>query len=249
LLAIVIMAAGKGKRMESEIPKVLHLLAGRPFIDYVLDAASVLSAITTVVVIGHKREQVQDHLEGRGVQFAVQDPPLGTGHAVLQAEPLLAGFVGGIVVLSGDVPLIQRKTLARLVETHQQSRNAATVLTTIAENPTGYGRIVRDEAGVFKGIVEEREASAAIRQVTEVNSGVYVFDSAQLFDYLKQVRPDNRKGEYYLTDLIEIMIKAGRHVEAHSLAAFWEVRGINTKQELRDAEREYQAMTQGAKNY
>jgi UDP-N-acetylglucosamine diphosphorylase/glucosamine-1-phosphate N-acetyltransferase len=243
------MAAGKGKRMESEIPKVLHLLAGRPFIDYVLDAASVLHADMTVAIIGHKREQVRDHLDGRGVQFVVQDPPLGTGHAVLQAEPVLAGFVGDIVVLSGDVPLIQRKTLARLIEIHQQRRNAATVLTTIAENPTGYGRIVRDEAGAFKGIVEEREASAAIRQITEVNSGVYVFDSTQLFDYLKQVRPDNRKGEYYLTDLIEIMIRSGRHVEAHSLADFWEVRGINTKQELRDAEREYQAMAQGSKNY
>jgi bifunctional N-acetylglucosamine-1-phosphate-uridyltransferase/glucosamine-1-phosphate-acetyltransferase GlmU-like protein len=203
----------------------------------------------TVAIIGHKREQVRDHLDGRGVQFVVQDPPLGTGHAVLQAEPVLAGFVGDIVVLSGDVPLIQRKTLARLIEIHQQRRNAATVLTTIAENPTGYGRIVRDEAGAFKGIVEEREASAAIRQITEVNSGVYVFDSTQLFDYLKQVRPDNRKGEYYLTDLIEIMIRSGRHVEAHSLADFWEVRGINTKQELRDAEREYQAMAQGSKNY
>lgn len=249
MLAVIIMAAGKGKRMESEIPKVLHLLAGRPFIDYVLDAASVLHADMTVAIIGHKREQVRDHLDGRGVQFVVQDPPLGTGHAVLQAEPVLAGFVGDIVVLSGDVPLIQRKTLARLIEIHQQRRNAATVLTTIAENPTGYGRIVRDEAGAFKGIVEEREASAAIRQITEVNSGVYVFDSTQLFDYLKQVRPDNRKGEYYLTDLIEIMIRSGRHVEAHSLADFWEVRGINTKQELRDAEREYQAMAQGSKNY
>ena len=249
MLAVIIMAAGKGKRMESELPKVLHLLVGRPFIDYVLDAASVLCADTTVVVIGHKREQVRDHLDGRGVQFVVQDPPLGTGHAVLQAEPILAGFTDDIVVLSGDVPLIQRTTLARLVEIHQQRRNTATVLTTIVENPTGYGRIVRDEKGVFAAIVEEREASAEVRQVREINSGIYVFDSTELFDYIKQIRPDNRKGEYYLTDLIEIMIKAGKRVEAHPVAAFWEVRGINTKLELREAEREYQTMTQRPKNY
>ncbi len=249
MLAVIVMAAGKGKRMESEIPKVLHLLAGRPFIDYVLDAASVLCADATVAVIGHKREQVRSHLEGRGVQFVVQDPPLGTGHAVLQAEPLLAGFVGDIVVLSGDVPLIQRTTLAQLVEIHRQRRNATTVLTTVAENPAGYGRIVRDEKGVFSAIVEEREASAEVRQVKEINSGIYVFDSTEFFDYLKQIQPDNRKGEYYLTDLIEIMVKAGKRVEAYPVADFWEVRGINTKQEVKEAEREYQALTQRPKNY
>jgi UDP-N-acetylglucosamine diphosphorylase/glucosamine-1-phosphate N-acetyltransferase len=231
--------------MESDTAKVLHPLAGRPFIDYVLDAAQALHADKIVVVIGHKREQVRAHLEGRGLHFVIQDPPLGTGHAVMQAEPLLAGLSGDVVVLSGDVPLIRYKTLAQLIEVHRNAGNAATVLTTTVENPKGYGRIVRENTGAFAAIVEEREASEEIKRVREINAGIYVFESGQLFEYLKQVRPDNRKGEYYLTDLIEIMANSGKCVEAHPLADSWEVRGINTKEELAEAEREFLAMKQG----
>lgn len=236
MLAVVILAAGKGKRMESDLPKVLHPLLGKPLIDYVLETATVLRPERIVAVVGHKREYVQAHLRNRDLQFAVQEPPLGTGHAVLQAEASLRDFVGDIVVLSGDVPLLRAETLRRLVEMHRQRGNDATVLSAFAEDPMGYGRIVRDGNGAFAGIVEERDATAQIKQIKEVNSGIYAFNSNGFFEYLRQIRPDNRKGEYYLTDVIAIMAKTGKAVEAHPMADFREVRGINTKEELKTVE-------------
>ena len=249
MLAVVILAAGKGKRMDSELPKVLHPLAGKPLIDHVLSAADDLCPDKTVIVIGHKREQIQAHLAGRNFQFAVQDPPLGTGHAVMQAEPILKGLDGDVLVLSGDVPLLQGATLARLFKVHQQKQNAATVLSCTIENPTGYGRIVRNQKGAFKAIVEEKEASPDIKQIKEINSGIYAFDSVSLFEYLRHVTPDNRKGEYYLTDVIGIMVEAKKPVEAHAIADFREVRGINTLQELQEAEREYLTAAERLKKY
>jgi UDP-N-acetylglucosamine diphosphorylase/glucosamine-1-phosphate N-acetyltransferase len=248
LVAVVILAAGKGTRMESDLPKVLHPLLGKPMIDYVLDAAAESCPEKTVVVVGLGREEIQAHLRQRDLLFAVQEPPLGTGHAVLQTEPLLRGFMGVIVVLSGDVPLLRGETLARLLEVHQSNENYVTVLSAIVENPTGYGRIVRDGMGQFVGIVEEKEAAPEIRRIKEINSGIYAFKSGGFFEYLRQIRPDNRKREYYLTDVISIEAKDGKHVEAHPLADFGEVRGINTKDDLESAAREYQALKKRPKS-
>ncbi len=247
MLATIILAAGKGKRMDSDLPKVLHPLSGKPLIEYVLSAADYLHPDETIIVIGHKREQVQERLIGRTVQFVVQDPPKGTGHAVMQAESALYGKLGDVVVLSGDVPLLRGETLARLLQIHQQNQNAASVLSTVLPNPTGYGRIVRDTDGAFQAIIEEKEASSDIKKINEINSGIYAFNIQELFEYLKHVQPDNRKGEYYLTDVIGLMVEAGKRVEAHAIADFREVRGINTQQELKDAENEYSSHSESPK--
>lgn len=249
MLAVVILAAGKGKRMESALPKVLHPLAGTPLIDHVLAAADDLSPDRTIVIVGHKRELVQEHLASRGLQFVVQEPPLGTGHALMQAEPALQRFSGDILVLSGDVPLLQSSTLTRLLDAHRRAPNAATVLSCHLDNPTGYGRIVRDSEGAFEAIVEEREASNDIKQIQEINSGIYAFESPRIFDYLRQVVPNNRKGEYYLTDVIAIMVQAELPVEACAIADFREVRGINTRQDLREAEMEVLQRRERPKKY
>ena len=241
MLAIIILAAGHGKRMESDLPKILHPLAGKPLIDHVLEAADFLNPEKTIVVIGHKREQVKAHLDDKSLQFVVQDPPRGTGHAVIQAESALKGITGDVIVLSGDVPLLRGETLVRLLELHQEKRNSATVLSTELEAPTGYGRIVRNQNGEFRAIIEEKEATSEIKQIKEINSGIYAFDISELFEYLGQIQPNNRKKEYYLTDVIALMVNAGKLVEAHSIAGFREVRGINTQQELKDAENEYLA--------
>jgi UDP-N-acetylglucosamine diphosphorylase/glucosamine-1-phosphate N-acetyltransferase len=249
LLAVVILAAGKGKRMESALPKVLHPLAGTPLIDHVLAAAADLRPDKIIVIVGHERERVQEHLADRNLELVVQDPPLGTGHALMQVEPALQRFSGDILVLSGDVPLLQSSTLTRLVEAHRRKSNAATVLSCYLDNPTGYGRILRGPEGEFKAIVEEREASHDIKEIKEINSGIYTFESPRIFDYLRRVAPDNRKGEYYLTDVIAIMVEAGQPVEACAMADFREVRGINTRQDLREAEMEVLERRERPKKY
>ena len=202
-LHVVILAAGKGTRMKSSRPKVLHPLAGRPLIEHVLRAVDGLRADSTVVVIGHGADDVRAALAPRtSLQFAVQSPQLGTGHALLQAESALAGKSGTVLLLYADVPLLQISTLSRLIEHHRAAKAAATVLTTELAEPYGYGRIVRDAAGRIERIVEERDASGAEREIREINSGIYCFDAAPLFGALKQLAADNAQGEYYLTDLV-----------------------------------------------
>jgi UDP-N-acetylglucosamine diphosphorylase/glucosamine-1-phosphate N-acetyltransferase len=241
LLAIVVMAAGKGTRMNSDLPKVLHTLGGRPLVEHVLSSAREIEPNRLIVITGHRRNEVQERVTGDGVEFVVQEPQLGTGHAVRQTQPALRNFAGEIIVLSGDVPLLKASTLRKLLDLHRQRAAVATVLSTDAPNPNGYGRIVRTQSGTFVKIVEEREASDVEKQICEINSGIYCFDAEALFDALQSVKPDNSKGEYYLTDVIEILKKRGEIVEAVDIADFREVRGINTLEELLDAERALQA--------
>jgi UDP-N-acetylglucosamine diphosphorylase/glucosamine-1-phosphate N-acetyltransferase len=242
VLAIIVLAAGKGTRMNSDLPKVLHRLSGVPLIHHVLNAAEQLHPDRTVVVVGHRRSEVMASLTGRKAEFAVQDPQLGTGHAVQQAVPILNGYSGEVVVLSGDVPLLRAKTLKALLSKHQSAKATATVLSTVAPDPTAYGRIVRDTSGVFIKIVEEREANEQEKKVREINSGVYCFDATMLFRGLGEIRADNSKGGYYLTDVIAVLRQAGEIVQAVDLADYREVRGINTVAELEDAEGTAQAL-------
>ena len=239
MIAVVIMAAGKGTRMNSDLPKVLHPIAGRPMIQHVLTAARELQPQRLIVIVGHQRERVIAELVKQGIEFVVQEPQLGTGHAVLQARPLLNDFRGEIVILSGDVPLLRAATLQQLVKEHRSKGVVATVISTIAPNPQGYGRIVRDESGDFQQIVEQREATDEIRAIQEINSGIYCFNSNSLFQVLTQVKPDNSKGEYYLTDVIRILKGNGEAVQAVNIAGFWEVCGINTVAELAEAEKAF----------
>ncbi len=184
---VVILAAGQGTRMKSRLPKVLHPVAGRSMIAHVLRTAAALSPATTTLIVGHQADTVRDRLRSiSGLQFAVQEPQRGTAHALQQAEPMLSGRTGTLVLLSGDVPLLTSATLDRLLQTHRAAGAAATVVTAIVERPYGYGRIVRT-GGRLARIVEERDASPVERQIHEINSGIYAFDLAPLFDALRTV--------------------------------------------------------------
>ncbi|MBU0507279.1 NTP transferase domain-containing protein [bacterium] len=222
--------------MNSDLPKVLHPLAGRPLIDHVISTARELNPDRLILVVGHGREEVQKRVGGPGLEFVIQEPQLGTGHAVQQTASLLADWRGDVVVLSGDAPLLKAETLRRLLASHQRNGAAATVLTATAPDPVAYGRIIRDRRGDFLRIVEERDATPDERMVREVNSGMYGFRSDALFTALREIAPDNKKGEYYLTDVIAVLRGRGLIVQAVDLAGFYEIRGINTQAELQDAE-------------
>jgi len=232
-LHLVILAAGKGTRMKSSRPKVLHELAGRSLIAHVLATAAPLDAASTVIVVGHGAAEVRDALADRpNIDFVVQSPQLGTGHALLQAEPALKGRSGTVLLLYADVPLLQTNSLIRLLERHSESKAAATILTAELPNPEGYGRIVREPAGSVSRIVEERDASAAEREIREINSGIYAFELAPLFDALKRLATDNAQGEYYLTDLVAHYRQRGLVIETLCLDRPAELRGVNSRLDL-----------------
>lgn len=235
-LVAIVLAAGAGKRMNSGLAKVLHPALGRPMLDHVLDAVAQAGVGRSIVIIGHQAEAVRRAVAGRGVEFAVQAEQLGTGHAVQQAEPLLAGVPGTALVLCGDTPLLTPETLRDLLATHAQAGAAATVLSALVDDPTGYGRIVRDPRGAVRRIVEHKDATEAERQVREINSGLFAFSIRDLFAALRQVRADNAQGEYYLTDTLEILLGMGRRIAAHVCKDAREVQGVNTPEQLRAAE-------------
>lgn len=226
----VVLAAGQGKRMRSNRPKVLHTLAGRPIIEYVLEAIKEAGIEEQVIVIGHQGELVRQAL-GEGYRFAYQDPPLGTGHAVLAAEPHLPPEADTVLVVCGDAPLLRGETLRRLVEFHQKEQAQATVLTARRADPTGYGRIIRGPGGGVLAVVEERDAGPEELAVTEVNTGTYCFERQALFAALRQVGTANAQGEYYLPDVIGILVRQGGKVAALEGPAE-EGTGINSRKEL-----------------
>ena len=229
---IVVLAAGKGTRMKSALPKVLHEAAGLSLIEHVLRAAAPLSPRSVTVVVGHEAARVRGALGERpGLAFALQEPQLGTGHAVLQAEPLLEGASGTVVLLSGDVPLLRSETLAALIDRHRTAGAAATVLTARVPDPTGYGRIVR-HAGTISAIVEHKDATEEQRRIDEINSGIYAFEAASLFDALKEIGSSNAQGEYYLPDLVTIYRHRGRVVEIVTAGDPAEILGVNSRKEL-----------------
>lgn len=228
---VVVLAAGKGTRMKSAVPKVLHPICGVSLIDRVLRTAAALSPASITIVVGHGADAVQTALQGRPVQFVVQEPQLGTGHALQQTAPLLRGATGTLVLLSGDVPLLTSATLTSLVETHSAADAAATVITANMPRPFGYGRIVRS-AGRIMRIVEEKDATASQRAITEINSGIYALDPGPLFDALDGIGTANRQGEYYLPDLIAIYRKQKRAVTTWTVERTEEIRGINSRTEL-----------------
>ena len=231
---VVILAAGKGTRMKSALPKVLHRAAGLPLIDQILRLAASIHPSSTVVIVGHQADCVREALGERpGLRFAVQEPQLGTGHALLQAEPLLAGATGSVILLSGDVPLLRASTLAALIAAHEARTAAATVVTAEVDAPDGYGRIVREDGGIA-AIVEHKDATAAQRDIREINSGIYAFDVAPLFDALRSIGSANAQGEYYLPDLVRIYRARGLVVETISVEDPREILGVNSRKELAD---------------
>jgi len=237
---IAVLAAGKGTRMRSAMPKVLHRACGLPLIEHVLRTADAVHPQSTTLVIGHQADSTREALSRRpGLKFVVQEPQLGTGHAVLQTQVALSGARGTLVVLSGDVPLLTITTLEALVQHHVTSRAAMTVLTMMADDPTDYGRIVRTagSGGELACIVEERDASPDQRLIREVNSGIYAFALDGLFETIRRIGAKNAQREYYLPDAVTIFRHEGRGVESVVAQSADEVRGINNRAELASVNR------------
>ncbi|MEJ2049920.1 MAG: sugar phosphate nucleotidyltransferase [Calditrichota bacterium] len=235
-LATIILAAGKGKRMKSDLPKVLHQLNGRPMVHYVIDAAEAIGSNKIVLIVGHKKEMVIESCRDRKVEYITQEEQLGTGHAVLQTAPLFDNFKGNILVLSGDVPLLTPRTLNSLIEIHQNQNPLASLLTAEMDDPTGYGRIVRDGAGFVNKIVEHKDADPETLRIREINVGIYIFESDQLFRTLPLLSDDNSQGEYYLPDVVKIYVDRGEKVAAVLTPDVEETHGINDVYQLRRAE-------------
>ena len=231
----IILAAGKGTRMKSDLPKVLHKVAGISMLEHVFRSVNAINPEKTVTVIGHKAELVEQVLAGQ-TEFVRQTEQLGTGHAVMMAEPVLENLNGQTLVIAGDTPLITGESLKNLIDFHINHKNVATILTAEADNPFGYGRIVRNQHGEVLKIVEQKDASDFEQQIKEINTGTYVFDNARLFEALKNINTNNAQGEYYITDVIGIFRENGEKVGAYTLKDFDESLGVNDRVALATAE-------------
>lgn len=232
----VILAAGMGTRMKSKMPKVLHKVCGKPLSKWVIDASKAAGADKICAVVGHKAETVKEVL-GDVCEFALQAEQKGTGHAVMQAIDVIKNSKGEVVILNGDTPLITAETINKAIEYHKNNGNQATVITAILDDATGYGRIVRDNDGSVLKIVEQKDASEEEKKINEVNSGMYVFDAQSLVYALDKITPNNAQGEYYLTDTLEILLSAGKKIGGYAISDNDEIRGINDRVQLNEAEK------------
>ena len=236
--AAVVLAAGKGTRMKSELPKVAIPVSGKPMIQYVLENLRKSGIQDVVIVVGYKREDVirLANTEGLNIQFAVQESQNGTAHALLSAEETLKNFTGSIIVASGDMPMIQPETFRTLMESHQNSGNGATVLSSFMEDPTGYGRLVRNSTNELMEIIEEKDAADDIREIKEVNTGTYIFESPEIFDILKNINSENKQKEFYLTDAVSIFRKKGVPVGSVAVQNSDESLGANSIEDVKRIE-------------
>ena len=231
-LAAVILAAGKGTRMGSDLPKVLHEVGGKPMIVHVIHTARNLGAKKIITVIGHKYEMVQKELENESVNCILQLQQLGTAHAVMQCQDFLSDFQDNIIILYGDVPLIKVETLSQLIEVHENEGALSTILTTDLPYPTGYGRIIRNPDRSLMKIVEEKDATYEERAVHEINSGIYIFDAQILFRLLPAVGNNNRQNEYYLPDVLNLIIQEKEKVAIDKINNYIEIQGVNNTAQL-----------------
>ena len=243
--AAVVLAAGQGTRMSSDLAKVLHRVAGRPLLRHVLDALAGLGLPRTLVVVGHQGERVRAAFGDPGLEWVEQPEQRGTGHAVMMAAPALRGFRGSLLVVYGDTPLLTAATLHQLLASHAGSGAAVTVLSMRVPDPRGYGRIVRGSGASVRAIVEERDASPEERGIHEVNSGVYAFDWPRLETALAGLTAHNAQGEYYLTDAVGVLRGAGQPTAVHLAHDHRELLGINTEAQLAEAERVYAELHAG----
>lgn len=233
----IVLAAGKGTRMKSELPKVLVPVAGRPMVRYVIDALRAAGVERIVVVVGYRADLVRAELAGLpGIEFADQTEQLGTGHAVMMCRPQLASHDGPVVVVAGDSPMLQADSVATLLAEARSRRTACLLGTVRRDDPAGYGRIVRSATGDFTGIVEEKDATPEQRAITEINVSTYVFDAKELLATLDQLRADNSQREYYITDCPAILLAAGKQVAALNVLKPREALSINSPEELAQVE-------------
>lgn len=235
-VAVVVLAAGMGSRMKSSLPKTLHQVAGKPLLAHVLHAAAHLAPKRVIVVIGHGGHQVQEAMRGHNVTFVYQHEQLGTGHALLQTEDALQDYTGDVFVLNGDGPLIRGETLKHLLAYHREEGAGMTIATAHVPNPTGLGRIVREADGTVARIVEQKDATEAEQQITEINPGLYLFNR-NMFTRAQHLTNENAAGEYYITDLVAHYRAAGESVAALAVPDASELFGINDRTELARAER------------
>ena len=228
----IVLAAGKGTRMRSPIPKVLHEVCGTTLLECVIETIQEAGISRIIVVVGDKKEAVKDCLKGMPVEVIEQQEQMGTAHAVLSARHLISGVTDVVMVLNGDTPLVKTQTLKRLITVNVESNSDVTLLTAYLDKPQGYGRISRDTRGYIKGIIEESEANATEVKIKEINVGMYVFKATSLLEGLDEIVPHNKKGEFYLTDIISIFYGKGEKIEGFVGENAVEVLGINTQQEL-----------------
>lgn len=237
-LNIVILAAGKGTRMKSDLPKVLHIAGGKPLINHVVETAQKLDPKQIFVIVGHGRDQVIEQLKTyKNTQTVVQEPQLGTGHAVQQVQPFLNMITGNLLILSGDVPLLRSSTLKQLIQTQLDTATAATILTAIVEDPSGYGRVIRDHKDMLNKIVEHRDCTPGQLEVKEINAGIYLFDATLLFKALANIRNENAQGEYYLPTALDYFLLWGEKVTLQIIEDPLEISGVNTFEQLSEINR------------
>ncbi|MCK4904461.1 MAG: NTP transferase domain-containing protein [Candidatus Marinimicrobia bacterium] len=233
-LTTVIMAAGKGTRMKSDLPKVLHLVDDKPMLLHVIDLARQLNSERIINILGYQKDLVIEVIASENVEYVIQEPQLGTGHAVQQTETLLKDFDGDVLVLSGDVPLLRKSTIDKMLRIHREAENGATVLTAIFENPHGYGRVIRKNNDTLAYIIEEKDCNDKQREIKEINSGIYIFKSKELFPALNKIKNDNRQNEYYLPDALKYIAKAQQSIALHITGEPIEISGVNTVEQLRE---------------
>ncbi len=236
-LAIIIMAAGKGTRMKTDLPKVLHKLNDKTMIEHVIDTTLKINPEKLIVVVGYKAELVKKQLNNYQIEYVEQLEQLGTGHAIMQCQNALNDFQGDTLILSGDVPLITSETLSDLYKKHTQYKSKGTVLSAIINNPTGYGRIIRNETA-FISIVEEKDANKEQRKINEINTGIYIFNNQILFSNINEINNQNNQSEYYLPDVLPIMLKNKHLITVCETFNELEIKGINTIQQLNDLEKQ-----------
>ena len=236
-LRVIILAAGKGTRMNSDLPKVLHKLQGKTLIDYVIDESELLKPKEIILVVGYKKERVIKHTESRiNLKYAIQEEQLGTGHAVLQTKELLKNKKGHILILYGDVPNIKASTLLPIVDNHIINNRDLTLITAEIDDPTGYGRIIRDKKGNLLKIIEEKDCNNNEKKIKEWNPGIYIFKIKEVFRILNSIKTNNASKEYYLTDAIGLAQQSNMQIKAIKIANSGEVIGINTTDQLKELE-------------
>ena len=236
-LRVIILAAGKGTRMNSDLPKVLHKLQGKALIDYVIDESELLKPKEIILVVGYKKERVIKHTESRiNLKYATQVEQLGTGHAVLQTKELLKNKKGHILILYGDVPNIKASTLLPIVDNHIINNRDLTLITAEIDDPTGYGRIIRDKNGNLLKIIEEKDCNKNEKKIKEWNPGIYIFKIEEVFKILDNIKTNNASKEYYLTDAIGLAQQSNMQIKAIKIANSGEVIGINTADQLKELE-------------
>jgi len=244
-LSTVIMAAGKGKRMQNtEMSKVMHTLSDKPLIQYVVELSSKINSDLIILIVGHQKQSVIDFIEKKfpgiieKIKFAHQDQQLGTGHAIMQTKEILENFEGNVLILSGDVPLLSKNTIDKFIKFHYDNYFEASLISAIFQNPDGYGRILRDEDGKFYDIREDKDCTDLEKQCKEINSGIYIIDKKILFEALNTLDNKNSQGEYYLTDVFKYFKSSGKKTGAFITDDINEITGINTIEQLEELEKE-----------